>query len=196
MTTPGISATPAKEHIDLHVITDLDDWLASRGADVTQWVNQQDFKAKPGAHLSIPALNGKPAAVIVGASESPCLTTLGGLPLRLPQGSYVPSTPLAELDALGWALGAYQYSTYKDATRAPATLVLQDNDLRTAVERLADATALTRDLINAPANDMLPTHLEAATRALASAFKADVNVTTGDELLEAGYNTPPAACAP
>ena len=46
------------------------------------------------------------------------------------------------------------------------------------------ATYLTRDLINTPAQDMAPSHLQAEVEALGAAFKANVSTVMGDELLD------------
>ena len=189
MTTSGITSTRSADTVDLHLLTDLDEWLAGRDKAVVEWVRSQRFTAAEGAHLYVPALGGEPAVVLVGCAESASLGTLGSLPMALPEGSYAPTKSLDELDALGWALGAYQYTRYKEPKRGPANLVIDDETLYLAVQRTADATALTRDLINAPANDMLPSHLEAASRDLARAFGATISVTTGDALLDSGYNT-------
>jgi leucyl aminopeptidase len=54
------------------------------------------------------------------------------------------------------------------------------------VSRIAGAVALGRDLVNTPANDLLPDGLEAAARALAERHGARVAVTAGDDLL-AGF---------
>jgi leucyl aminopeptidase len=46
----------------------------------------------------------------------------------------------------------------------------------------AEATALVRDLVNTPAEDMGPAQVEAEAEALAKAHKADFRVTQGDTL--------------
>ena len=189
MTTNGLTADSAAPSTALHLISDLEAWLADSTPAVGAWVTSQEFKAEPGSHLFVPPLDDADPCVLVGASPKPCLATLGGLPMSLPAGNYKPSAELDELDALGWALGAYQYTRYKPAKRAAALLVIEDRALFESIERAARATALTRDLINAPANDMLPSHLEEASRTLAKTFSAQIDVTTGDALLKAGYNT-------
>jgi leucyl aminopeptidase len=50
-----------------------------------------------------------------------------------------------------------------------------------------EATFLARDLINTPANDMGPVQLEAATRAIADTYQADITVTTGLDLETQNY---------
>src|SRR5207237_7788685 len=50
--------------------------------------------------------------------------------------------------------------------------------------RLAEATALVRDLVDTPAADLGPAELEAAVRDEASRSGAQVRVTSGDELAQ------------
>jgi leucyl aminopeptidase len=52
---------------------------------------------------------------------------------------------------------------------------------------MAEAEAITRDLVNTPANDLGPAELEAAVRAVAALHGAEVAVVTGPELLERGF---------
>ncbi len=51
----------------------------------------------------------------------------------------------------------------------------------------ASAVTLVRDLVNTPTNDLGPDGIEAAARALAEEFGAGIAVTTGDDLLLAGF---------
>ena len=52
--------------------------------------------------------------------------------------------------------------------------------------RLAEATALVRDLVDTPAGDLGPAELEQAVREHAAGFGAEVRVTAGDALTD-GY---------
>jgi leucyl aminopeptidase len=52
---------------------------------------------------------------------------------------------------------------------------------------MAEAEALTRDLINTPAEDMGPAELEAAFLALVGAFGAEAKVIRGDDLLAQNF---------
>ena len=75
--------------------------------------------------------------------------------------------------ALGWALASYSFDRYRNKKARPfPALVWPGNCDRAAVKRAADATHLVRDLINTPAGDMLPSHLEAEARKLAAAHGA------------------------
>ena len=166
----------------------LADWLAEQPATVKAWVEGQAFTAKPGAHLSVP-LNDDQTCVLVGCDAVDGLHTLGGLPMSLAPGQYQLAQISSDITVLGWALGGYQYATYKAPSRPPATLLLRDAEQFARTHRMAAGTALTRDLINTPANDMLPSHLEQASRDLAGRFGANIEVTTGSALLAAGYRT-------
>jgi leucyl aminopeptidase len=55
------------------------------------------------------------------------------------------------------------------------------------IERLQSATALARDLINTPANDMSPEHLAQAAVDMATRYCARHRVIVGDELLTEGF---------
>ena len=104
--------------------------------------------------------------------------------MQLPEGSYKFTHSITDLQAVGWGLGAYQFDRYKDASRAPARLLLDaGNDLTQVMDKVC-ATLLTRDLINTPSQDMAPSHLEAEATALAERFAAQIEVTVGDELLD------------
>jgi leucyl aminopeptidase len=153
------------------------------------WLDRSGFRAKAGQTAWLPDADGMPARVLVGVEGAPSLATLGGLPLTLPAGAYAVSGPLTELEALGWATGAYQFARYREASREAAQLILPAQLDAGALDALAFATALARDLINTPAADMLPSHLAAEAEALAERHGATCNVLVGDELLDAGLNT-------
>ena len=114
--------------------------------------------------------------------------------MALPEGTY--ALELAENDsgsatdaALGWVLGSYQFSAYKDSKRAPATLVWPAKADQAEVERIARGVFLARDMINTPAEDMGPEQLATAVKAVADAHGATVRVIVGDQLLQENYPT-------
>ena len=55
------------------------------------------------------------------------------------------------------------------------------------IERIANAVALGRDLINTPANDMGPAELEAAAREIAEKGGAKISVVAGETLIAQNY---------
>jgi leucyl aminopeptidase len=105
----------------------------------------------------------------------------------LPEGRY----RLAEGDpgaaTFGWMLGQHRFTEYKskaDPDRGARILLTREAaDIDHSV-RLAEATALVRDLVDTPAADMGPPELQAAVRSLAKEYGAKVEVTAGDALTQ------------
>jgi len=91
---------------------------------------------------------------------------------------------MAEQETLGWLLTGYVFDRYRDQTAPAARLVAPEGVDAAKIEILAEGEALTRDLINTPASDMGPDNLEEAARLLAEAHGAEIEVTTGDDLLD------------
>ena len=156
-----------------------------------RWAKANDFSPKPGRTLSLPGADGTIAGVLVVRPEDASPFGLGDLPARLPKGRYAVEgcTDVAALEALalGWALGQYELERYRKRRRVPRTLVWPAGVDTDRVTQLAEATYLVRDLINTPAEDMGPDALEAAARVVAERHGAAIEVTVGDDLLEAGY---------
>lgn len=115
-----------------------------------------------------------------------CLAKLGE---SLPAGTYRIDVGGPGLAALGWMLAQHRFTRYKsgpvEATGA-RTLLTGDAASIDALVRLAEATAMVRDMVDTPASDMGPADLEAAVRDLAKFANARVEVTQG-EALSTGY---------
>ena len=94
-----------------------------------------------------------------------CLAKLGE---SLPEGQY----KLAQGDpgpaALGWLLAQHRFDAYRskkdEAERGPRVLLTAEPAKIDATVRLAEATALVRDLVDTPAGDLGPAELEQAVR--------------------------------
>lgn len=167
---------------------DFEDWQAKRSTQAQNWLRQNQFTAKSGQIAWLPDDDGNPHQVAVGWNGDDDLATLGGLPFGLPVGAYHLTSTVTELQVLGWALGAYRFDRYKSGDRAPAQLLLSAEH---NAERLTNAEAaitLTRDLINTPAGDMLPTALADEAQQVADANGATCRITVGDDLLEHNFN--------
>ncbi len=162
----------------------LTTWLESLSESERRWAKSSGFEAKPGQSTWLPDDAGHPAVVAAGWSGQDSLETLGGLPLSLPEGVYQVEDPVSELQLLGWAVGAYQYQRYREASRAPARLLLPAGQNAARLAAFAAATNLVRDLINTPAQDMQPSHLAAEAAQLARLHGAECSVTVGEELLD------------
>ena len=115
-----------------------------------------------------------------------CLAKLGE---TLPAGKYRIDEGEPGLAALGWMLSQHRFTRYKsDASEERGARVLLTGDVASIdpLVRLADATALVRDMVDTPASDMGPADLEAAVRMSAKTSHAKVEVTHGDALAK-GY---------
>ena len=115
-----------------------------------------------------------------------CLAKLGE---SLPAGKYRIDEGELGLAALGWMLSQHRFTRYKSGPaedRGPRILLTGDAASVDPLVRLAEATALVRDMVDTPASDMGPADLESAVRDLATASGAKVEVTHGDALAR-GY---------
>ncbi len=182
---------PAGGAIPIRVVTksELAAWRADQPARVGRWLDASGFRAEGGAVALVPGEDGGVETVLVGCkADAPDLWRLAGLPLRLPDGVYrleAGAEPTAA--ALGWALGCYRFTRYKEAKKPLPSLVWPDGADRPAVTRTAEAVCLARDLINTPAQDMGPSALAAAARHVAEAAGAAFHVIEGDALIDANY---------
>ena len=135
---------------------------------------------------------GKLVRVLVGVDATDPLGALAALPASLPEGSYHLAGEGVLTDtqqaALGWALGAYQFTRYRAARRAPAQLAIPAAELA-ALLPLVQATAQVRDLVNTPAEDMGPKQLAEAIELLRKAHKAKLREWVGEALLKANFPT-------
>ncbi|MDH3315129.1 MAG: leucyl aminopeptidase family protein [Gammaproteobacteria bacterium] len=170
---------------------DLKAWLKNAEPAAKRWVEASDFEAKPDTHCLIPGQDGKMAKVLSGIRDPGDPFCLARLTTALPRGSYYISaewdTPVMERATLGWALGGYRFTRYKRADQELARLVVNDGCDAKRIQDLVEAVFLIRDLINTPAEDMMPEHLAYAVKDLAAEFDAVVSETVGDALIEENY---------
>jgi leucyl aminopeptidase len=92
-------------------------------------VSEHGFTAAAGTFVLLTDAAGKLVRVLAGVDPAAPLAALAALPCHLPEGDYqladegVLADPIQA--ALGWALGAYQFTRYRKARRAPARLALR-----------------------------------------------------------------------
>lgn len=175
----------------------LKTWLADQPPAVRSWTDANAFTAKAGACLVVPDADGVPCMALVGLGDPKTAArrrfTLATARGQLPEGAWrienadALSAELLEESALGWLLSGYRFGRYAEAPAPKATLVSPSNLDATKIEAIAAAEALSRDLINTPANDMGPDALEQAVRDVAGRFDATLEVTTGEALLAANF---------
>lgn len=169
-------------------------FIAALPAPARVWAGHQGFTGALGQVLVLPDAQGGIAQVLVGYGTPQARARgrfhLGAVARQLPKGVYRIASSLTGPDleeaALAWLLAGYQFDRYRKPAEPIAGLVAPDGIDAARVRIIAQAEALTRDLINTPASDMGPQELETAARALADAHGAAITVTTGDDLI-AGF---------
>lgn len=155
----------------------------------------QGFAGGLGALCLLPGADGRIAGALVGDGAAPARARarfpLAAVAAKLPAGDWRLVADLAPErlanEALGWLLEGYRFDRYAAAKPPVARLVCPAGVDARRIEVMAEGEAMTRDLINTPANDMGPDELEAAVRALGALHGARVGVIAGDDLLVQGY---------
>ncbi len=182
---------PDAQPLELISLSGFDSWREQQSEVTQQWIATARFHALANQFVTLPDDKGNPSRIVVGIGEKQTIESIGSLPKLLPVGSYRLADPnlenLYEL-CLGWGLGAYQYKAALGYVKS-RKISLHIPDTVSLVADEIDAINLARTLISKPANLMLPGDLEEAFCEVGAQYHANVQVTTGDELLEKGYRT-------
>jgi len=162
---------------------------ASVGAPAAAFADACGFKPKPGRIQLLPGEGGRLAGVLFGVEPAGAAAAdplaAGKLGASLPEGVYRFANPPGDpaLAALGFLLALYRYDRFKAEQTGKPRLVAPEGVDADRIERIAEAVAFGRDLVNAPANVLGPDALEQAAARLADGFGAGLAVTRGDELI-------------
>ncbi len=180
-------ATP----IELVAKPNLETWLKQQSEQIRNLVTRSEFNAAANRYIEIFDSSGVIDRVIAGIGNEPNHKSIGALPNALPHGAYGISNPsesgIYEL-ALGWGLGSYRFLNYKPDEEHKPRVLHVDSEHRSVLDEV-ETIALVRDLINTPASDMLPHHLEAAVRRVANRHDAELEVVLDKALLKKGFRT-------
>jgi leucyl aminopeptidase len=166
----------------------FDDWFAAQPERIRALASACRFAAKPGEQIILPGDSNGEWSVAVGGAEHPGLWDLAGVAAKLPEGTYRLAEGAPGIAALGWLLAHYRFDRYLAKADAVTERILLSSEPAAIPEiiRLAEATALVRDLVNTPAADMGAGEMQQAAEALAKSHDAKVTVTKGHDL-ETGY---------
>lgn len=188
-----IAADRGQQARPIHLVDkkSFEAWLKSRPAEDRSLIEAQRFDGKT-EHAFVILPRGGEFEVVTTVKNSEQLSPwcLAALAERLPEGTYKLASGPAGPAALGWLLGQHRFEDYRskpdESQRGPRVLLLADSQATDEASKLAEATALVRDLVNTPAGDLGPAELEKAVRATANDLGANVRITSGKELAE-GY---------
>ena len=163
-------------------------WVKKRPAEDRHLLAAKGFDGKsPFAYALLP--RGSEFEVVAAVKSVSDLSPwcLAKLAESLPEGTFKLAAGEPGEAALGWLLGQHRFDAYRSkverAERGPRLLVTGEAAKIDGIVRLAEATALVRDLVNTPANNLGPNELEQAARETATQLGAQVRVTSGKELL-------------
>jgi leucyl aminopeptidase len=162
-------------------------WLKTRPAEDRALLEAQRFEGKAANAFSIlPRGNDFEVVATVKAAGELSPWSLAALAEVLPEGTYRLADGEPGRAALGWLLAQHRFDAYRskkdDAERGRRVLVTGEPARIEEAVRLAEATALVRDLVNTPAADLGPAELEEAVAELARRSGAQLTVTAGAEL--------------
>jgi leucyl aminopeptidase len=176
----------------IHVIDKhgFDAWLAAQPARARAAAQAQKFKATGDASAILPGDGADDWSVVtvvanIGNFSSWCLAKLAE---TLPEGTYRLANGSPGPAPLGWLLAQYAFDRYRkdDKSIGPRVLLTDEPARIESFVKIADAVALVRDMINTPAADMGPPHIEAEAARIAKTYDATMTVTRGGDL-EVGY---------
>lgn len=192
-------ADPTSAAKPLHILRPEDFALfqTGPGAAWAEWLKATGFEASLGEMRLLPAPDGGVAGAVVGLGSAQARRrTRFGLAKAvqtLPADTWVLKGKLTHDEAteaaLGWLLSGYRFDRYRPGRKANALprLVCPEGLDAARLIAMAEGEALTRDLINTPAEDMGPAELEAAATALARAFGSSIEVIRGEDLLTRNF---------
>lgn len=112
---------------------------------------------------------------------------IASLGASLPEGTYRLADGDVGAAGLGWLLAQHRFTRYVKPEPTGARVLLTNAVAQIDdTVRLAEATAMVRDLVDTGASDLGPAELEAEAEALAKRYGAVVTTTRGDALAS-GY---------
>lgn len=162
-------------------------WLSLQSPRVRAAIEAARFEGKADSFVILPGEAPEAWSVAVGAEAENRLWSLAAAAAKLPEGSYRLADGAPGDCALGWLLAQHRFDRYREKPETPGPKVLLTSEPAKIDEivRLAEATALVRDLVDTGAGDLGPAELADAAKTVAEKHGARFTVTQGDALLDA-----------
>ena len=164
------------------------DWLKAQPPRARIAIEAARFEGKPDTLVTLPGDGVEEWSAAIGIDPAGGPWTLANAATKLPEGTYRLSEGNPGDAALGWLLAQHRFDRYREKPEAhgPRVLLTAEPARIDDALRLAEATALVRDLVDTGAGDMGPAELAEAAKAVADKFGARYSVVQGDALRE-GY---------
>ena len=158
------------------------------------WASLHNFTAQAGQVCLLPDSNGAINKILASCEteEGNKLWALAALPEKLPAGNYHLQTDwdkntLTEA-AIGWGLGCYRFNLFRPDLAQPRARLYVEAE-HTRVTAFVESVNLVREMINLPANHLMPEQLSGFMQSIAQRFSATFKEIVGDDLLEQEYPT-------
>lgn len=194
---PFFIARKRKTHLPVYLLNEktFKGWLAKQPAMVKAQVEQAAFKPAPDQAAVLMGANGNPSSVICGtahptgpyeaaAAVAAIERAFKGDALKTVSFSFETAEKNMSNVYLGWALGCYHFSPYRQKAPAKPALVVKNIGTTKA---FCEAIFLLKNLVNEPANSLGPDEIEAAVRSVAKGHKAKIGVIKGKDLLKQNF---------
>lgn len=182
-----------EQTLPIHLVTEssFPELLEGSSEFICNWLENNKFTGKPGQYCVVPNEHGYPGLVLTGYDQRDgMLWSLANLPRCLPQGEYELMGDFADQDkrdaAIGWGLGCYRFDQFRKSAGGEFPRLLLRAE-QTRVKAVVDSFTLVRNLINTPANHMMPQDLEDTMQRMAEMHDAELLSITGHALLEENF---------
>ena len=167
----------------IHVVRQggLTEFMAGLPSAQAAYLSGIGFSARAQELALIPDETGVCAAVL-GLGQASSHASFGDLAFRLPEGVWKLAPGGFDMDeaVLGFCLGGYRFTMFKQPRRKPAILAIGSG--HTAMLSQAASIWMARNLVNTPANVLGPNELAEATAELAASCGARFTRVEGAEL--------------
>ncbi|MGK0271620.1 MAG: leucyl aminopeptidase [Cocleimonas sp.] len=191
-TTPSIPLIPVSK-------SSLESVLKAQTDAVSNWLNNIEFEANENQSCMVPDTDGSLMMVLVGIQEDitkqpgQTIWSISTLAKSLPVGKYHLECDWSESDklnaAIGWGLGDYSFDFFKQGFMEikPQAVLKVDEEQLDNINAFVDAFTLVRDMVNTPANHMMPEDMSDLANELAQQHGAEFSEIVGDDLIEQSF---------
>ena len=175
--------------INVVLKSEFSTWKKDQSKYLQNWIEASLFKAKASNVLRIPNAQGALDEVLVVADIEDLTWCLGLCAKQLPAGKYHIDSSYKDNEQLyiGWGLGAYQYVEYKKGQDNICKLHIDETINKNQLTSIIQAVTMVRDMVNAPASDMMPQHISKQCESIAQEFDLKISECIGDNLITENY---------
>lgn len=164
---------------------DFSEWLKSQPPRARAAIEAAGFEGKADTLAILPGDAADAWSAAVGIEDRGNPWALAFAASKLPEGHYRMADGAPGDAALGWLLAQHHFDRYREKPEVHGARILLTPDPARidSIVRLAEATALVRDLVDTGASDLGPAELAAAARAVAERHGGTFSVIQGEALL-------------